>query len=229
MDDIIIQRNDKALEKITAQINRDENLSQIIQMVSGMTRKERKKLVPFTIRVLTVKNKPYRNIDFEKFNYEKRIHEVWEKYSNQLDEIYGVSADCHNVLVHFRNEINTVFDEMYSDILLQLKGTGIRASKRKYRDTFDYLGVTTNLKNKCAICGESRTTNRCHIIPHAEGGADYDENMVILCPTHHFLFDHNQLSKEEFEKISVDGKADDSVQYFNTVRRADHERYWKTQ
>lgn len=229
MDEIIIQRNNKALEKITSQINRDENLSQIIQMVAGMTKKERKKLVPFAMRVFTVKNKQYRNIDFEKFQYEKRIYEVWEKYSNQLNEIYGVGADCHDVLVHFRNEINTVFDEMYSDILLQSKGIGIRASKRKYRDTFDYLGVTTNLKNKCAICGESRTTNRCHIIPHAEGGADYDENMVILCPTHHFLFDQNQLSKEEFEKISVDGKADDSVQYFNTVRRADHERYWETQ
>lgn len=66
------------------------------------------------------------------------------------------------------------------------------------------------LRDKCIICGESRIIQRCHIIPkrliHRNGvNKDlYDfegRNTIILCPTHHKLFDTWKMNDKELDII----------------------------
>jgi len=69
----------------------------------------------------------------------------------------------------------------------------------------------------CEICGEIRTTNVCHIVPRSSRGKLVPDNLFILCPTHHFLFDHSRLSREEFAKLDLSSKAPDAQRYFDKV------------
>ena len=80
----------------------------------------------------------------------------------------------------------------------------------------------------CVLCGETRITEVCHIIPRSEGGADHEDNFLALCPTHHHLFDHNRLTKEEWDKLeqSLDGKMESAVIYVKTVRFYSTQQFW---
>ena len=56
------------------------------------------------------------------------------------------------------------------------------------------------------ICGEARYTEKCHIIPRKWDESlklvkAYKKNLLILCPTHHKLFDKGLLNPEEFKLI----------------------------
>lgn len=60
---------------------------------------------------------------------------------------------------------------------------------------------------KCIICGFDRAVDRAHLIPRritstVAGMAhlsDFDDNnYVFLCKNHHFLFDHDRLTDEEW-------------------------------
>lgn len=62
----------------------------------------------------------------------------------------------------------------------------------------------------CVICSEGRYVERCHIFPkilfHPKGKNKdmYDfngKNILIMCPTHHKLFDRFLLSDDEKDKI----------------------------
>ena len=50
----------------------------------------------------------------------------------------------------------------------------------------------------CVICGEDRITHECHVLPAADGGPYHHENLIILCPLHHHLFDHHRLTQVEW-------------------------------
>ena len=61
-------------------------------------------------------------------------------------------------------------------------------------------------KNKCLICNEDRYIEKCHIIPrgfdiYLKRSGYYQDNLLLLCPTHHKLFDKGLLNEEEFNKI----------------------------
>lgn len=72
--------------------------------------------------------------------------------------------------------------------------------------------MLTNPDNQCcAICGENRYTERAHILPKflfKSSGKNADlfdfkgKNIVLLCPTHHKLYDHHKLNPFEKEKLS---------------------------
>lgn len=59
---------------------------------------------------------------------------------------------------------------------------------------------------KCAICGwkiNSQTSSGCavhHINPVCKGGNDNWNNLILLCPNHHYMADHGILKKEELKK-----------------------------
>jgi len=53
----------------------------------------------------------------------------------------------------------------------------------------------------CAICGYTRFVEYAHIIPHSDGGAFSVDNIIVLCPNHHRLFDHKKLTTEESSLI----------------------------
>ena len=54
---------------------------------------------------------------------------------------------------------------------------------------------------KCLICKESRATEMCHIVPVNKNGDSSPYNIMVLCPTHHYLFDQGKLNDREFDKV----------------------------
>lgn len=66
-------------------------------------------------------------------------------------------------------------------------------SKRK---VLQQLGITA-----CEICGEDRALDYCHIKSAAKGGPIHAANCLVLCPTHHRVFDNQQLLPHEAVKI----------------------------
>ena len=41
--------------------------------------------------------------------------------------------------------------------------------------------------NFCVVCGEDKIVHQHHFVPKSLGGGDEEENMLTLCPTHHYL------------------------------------------
>ncbi|MBI3814588.1 MAG: HNH endonuclease [Nitrospinae bacterium] len=52
---------------------------------------------------------------------------------------------------------------------------------------------------KCALCDFKVTLHRHHIVPLSEGGANCEENAILLCPNHHALATADD--KETIQKI----------------------------
>lgn len=68
-------------------------------------------------------------------------------------------------------------------------GKGVKAMR--YRLTLLMGG------DKCFVCGWDQTSNDvCHLIPVKEGGKEEIENMILLCPNHHRIFDRGLLGRE---------------------------------
>jgi predicted restriction endonuclease len=65
--------------------------------------------------------------------------------------------------------------------------------KKSYKERFGSV---------CEICGESRAFDICHIIPVNQNGETVEWNILILCPTHHRLFDQRKLSDTEYNKVA---------------------------
>ncbi len=52
----------------------------------------------------------------------------------------------------------------------------------------------------CAICPSDDHLDDHHIIPQCKGGKTVDDNLIILCKTHHDLFRLATLNIEELKK-----------------------------
>lgn len=52
-----------------------------------------------------------------------------------------------------------------------------------------YRHVYIAYGGKCAVCSHSSVVEVCHIQAKCLGGSDELENLVLLCPTHHSMFD----------------------------------------
>ena len=88
-------------------------------------------------------------------------------------------------------------------------------------------GEIKNRNLPCEICGENRSTDRCHIVPSRLGGTAEENNILILCPTHHRLFDRFMLSKSEWTVIDWDRKSIPSQKYADSVILEAHKLFWK--
>lgn len=66
------------------------------------------------------------------------------------------------------------------------------------------LGLMTGVERRhirdrgCAICHESRGVQAAHIKARKEGGPGTIDNVMPLCPTHHWCYDHDLLSINEW-------------------------------
>ena len=69
-------------------------------------------------------------------------------------------------------------------------------------------------------------THFCHIIPRSVGGTNDQSNYLFLCPTHHHLFDHHRLSKDEWNKIDLSKKSESSKEYIKKVTLPILEKFW---
>jgi hypothetical protein len=64
------------------------------------------------------------------------------------------------------------------------------------RQVMEALGV-----EHCMICNEGRVIDLCHISPKCDGHELVPENTLVLCPSHHRLFDSGLLYDQEVRRI----------------------------
>jgi predicted restriction endonuclease len=58
--------------------------------------------------------------------------------------------------------------------------------------------------DRCAICGwDEASTDVAHIVARKDGGTDSIDNVVMLCPNHHRLFDTGHISVDEVRAARV--------------------------
>lgn len=157
-----------------------------------------------------------------KWPHEKRIFDLFQELERKLFKD-GINPVLNNLLVDLRNEITTIVDEIYQQLAIQVKhDISIPSSRRK-----PILFAEPPKQTPCQVCGETRVTNKSHLIPRELGGSDSDDNVIMLCANHHYLFDQVRLTEEEFSKIDVSDKAADSIQYFKNIHLGRHRMYWK--
>jgi len=153
-----------------------------------------------------------------KYPYQERISKLCDEYREKVKK-FSSDNNINNLLVDLRNELRHVIDEIYQQLSIQVThDIVIEPTKRKL-----LYNPSIPDEQACQICGEKRAVDRCHIIPREHGGDIDAGNMIYLCPMHHHLFDHCELSNDEFNKIVLKDKAEDSVEYFKTVYRPYHQ------
>jgi len=85
---------------------------------------------------------------------------------------------------------------------IAFRGNGSPRYKGVYKNLGDFR---RNMKKKlqwlfgdvCIICGWDKTPNDvCHIVPRKEGGKDSFDNVVLLCPNHHRMYDMGLIQRE---------------------------------
>ena len=86
-------------------------------------------------------------------------------------------------------------------------------------------GIINSRNLSCEVCGENRSTDRCHIIPSKLGGSGGPDNILILCPTHHRLFDRFMLSRGEYASIRWESKSEPSQHYATSVTLTAHMKH----
>jgi hypothetical protein len=84
-----------------------------------------------------------------------------------------------------------------------------------------------NRTGPCEICQEVRVTHLCHIIPRSEGGNNAPENLIRLCPNHHYLFDRHLLTEKEWTSINWNSKSSHINEYALMIRYKKHFMGWK--
>ena len=126
---------------------------------------------------------------FENGLEQNEIEHNIEPISNELDkkDLYNKIIDCEKD----KSEIITINGKTYKRhnyLMVQIK---------KYRDYKCQFCSTTILKANGDYYIEA-----CHIKAKAEGGKDSIDNVLILCPNCHKLFDFGKREKEEYSKDS---------------------------
>lgn len=177
------------------------------------------------------KDDKYKKNDSVKSVVERRQLAFHQLFNNNIDEIDDLLSQhienykIHNKLVDIRNQCTDFISDSLAEITALIKhkvDIQINSKKKKEFPVKEY-------NKPCQICGEKRIINYCHIIPRSEGGDNDAGNILLLCPTHHFLFDHARLTKSEFNKISLSQMLDESKAYFISVHQKRHELKWKYQ
>ena len=111
----------------------------------------------------------------------------YKPYDARWKKKRGVRPTCSRKCTHLLNMGKADGD-------VHRKGVKWQAVKRR---------VVHDRGSACEICGWDRdSVDLCHIVDRADGGSDDPENLVLLCPNHHRLFDSNLLTSDEKRRIS---------------------------
>ena len=168
------------------------------------------------------RNDMYGSAHQMKWPHVKRVFDLFQQCEQKVFKD-GINPGLNNLLVDLRNDVATIIDEVYQELSIQLKhNLSISSSPRK-----SILLADLPKQAPCQVCGESRVSNKSHIIPRELGGSDADDNIIMLCANHHCLFDQVRLSEKEFSQIDVTNKAPDSIQFFKKIHLGRHRMYWK--
>jgi len=132
-----------------------------------------------------------------------------------------------------RNKIHEIVIAIIAQLVVSGKyGIKLPHEPREV-DFAQFLKKQNNILQKsyepCVICGEIRITHECHIIPRSEGGPLHRDNLVMLCPLHHHLFDNSRLSKSEWEILytALSEKMESAIVYAIQVRLPMLQAFWR--
>ena len=105
-------------------------------------------------------------------------------------------------------ELSRLYCVSYGVICRRMKDVGHEAPWRRTKDLRFSTHSTKKRKvfqelniDGCEVCGEDRTLDFAHIKPAKEGGPIEKENCLVLCPTHHRVYDSGQMTEEEFSHV----------------------------
>lgn len=178
----------------------------------------------------------YGKFHHDTFEFCRELHELFNSYLSTGLSRYNLASEkqmsINNEIIDLRNQVVALFKSWIGSKKIEQK-FGIRIpfhSKPPSIASFlEKQGRSSVGKYRpCEICGEDRITNFSHILPHSEGGPDDPENYVYLCPTHHHLFDHNRLSKEEWEKLDFSKKMEAAREYAHKIRLPILKKFWES-
>ena len=160
---------------------------------------------------------------------ERRQAACYNMVNSCIDEIVRMvttraeTSALNNKLVDLRNGCVEFIRASLTEIVAFFEHKAAIEPAEKSSKQFPRRGF----QDPCRICGERRISNLCHVIPRRAGGSDDSGNLIMLCPTHHFLLDHARLSRTEFQAIDASGLSDRAKAYLEGVHRKRHELRWR--
>ena len=118
-----------------------------------------------------------------------------------------------------------IYRALYADLEDRPFQAPTKEELRRLRGDW-HIGVIRRRNMPCEICGENRSTDRCHIVPNSLGGPAQNDNLLILCPTHHRLFDRHMLSRAELAQIDWSKKSDSAQAFIKSVVLKAQNTFW---
>jgi 5-methylcytosine-specific restriction endonuclease McrA len=86
------------------------------------------------------------------------------------------------------------------------KGAGNPMFRHGYRSGQDStkarLEARKRYGNRCAICQWDIHAEVHHIVPKSKGGGHEQENLILLCPNHHWMADHGHLLPLDLQRLA---------------------------
>ncbi len=179
------------------------------------------------------------------FLYNSKVpHDEWEL--SKLAELMRRLPDFHESLSEFEAELRRVGQHTsklgVAQHIYELEEMVLRcffaplenrpfvepsnAYRRSLAASIKVEGIIRRRNVSCEICGENRSTDRCHIVPNRLGGPATADNILILCPTHHRLFDRFMLSRTEFARVDWTSKSEGAQHYVESHTLPAHEQFW---
>lgn len=133
-------------------------------------------------------------------NYVYKVKKKVVRYCPCGNELIGKKKWCINCLP----VNNMTKKELFN------KRKNWQSARTAIRQSADLIYKYNNGKYECLLCGYTKHVELCHI----KQVKDFNDNtlikeinafdnLVALCPTHHWEFDNNELSMEHKEKIKI--------------------------
>ncbi len=63
-----------------------------------------------------------------------------------------------------------------------------------------WSAVYEKYEGRCCVCGFSEVVEVHHIFPRSLGGGDHMDNLILLCPNHHALFERGLIFIKDIHK-----------------------------
>lgn len=156
--------------------------------------------------------------------FHEKIEELAIAVEKLSDKVSPHTWDNHHVIQQL------IFKAFFADLgnraFTNLGNNETEDVLLRAKTSIVHEGLIRSRNLGCEVCGENRSTDRCHIIPRKLGGSWEVTNILVLCPTHHRLFDRFMLSRAEYAAIDWDEKSKPSQEYADTVILASHKAFW---
>ncbi len=143
-----------------------------------------------------------------------------DKFAKKSDSLFPYSMSLQIAIEHL------IYRAFYSDLEDRPLQAPTEEELRRLAGDW-HIGIIRRRHKPCEICGENRSTDMCHILPDQLGGPKNIDNLLILCPTHHRLFDSHILSRSEYAQLDWSTKSEPAQVYVETVIFKAQQSFWK--